>query len=153
MKSLVSIFLLLLIALPFHGQQFYLRGEVRDEGGNLLQNVNIRQQSTGYLFRTGNSGSFGIISSKESDTLIFTYEGYQKEQVLVKADKYLSLSLKLLPAIASNSKKHRLASLTKDLSRENQKKWYSDNETYASLAENNFIDAKKLSNNRYCFEY
>jgi Ca-activated chloride channel family protein len=77
-KSFVYIFLLLLIALPFHGQQFYLRGEVRDEGGNLLQNVNIRQQSTGYLFRTGNSGSFGILSSKESDTLIFTYEGYQK---------------------------------------------------------------------------
>ena len=128
--------------MPFHGQQFYLRGEVRDEGGNLLQNVNIRQQSTGYLFRTGNSGSFGIQTSKESDTLIFTYEGYQPEQVLVRADKYLTLNLKLLPAIASSSKKYRLASLTKDLSRENQKKWYSDDETYASLIENNFIDAK-----------
>ena len=128
--------------MPFHGQQFYLRGEVRDEGGNLLQNVNIRQQSTGYLFRTGNSGSFGIQTSKESDTLIFTYEGYQTEKVLVKADKYFTLNLKLLPAIASSSKKYRLASLTKDLSRENQKKWYSDDETYASLIENNFIDAK-----------
>ena len=108
--------------MPFHGQQFYLRGEVRDEGGNLLQNVNILQQSTGYLFRTGNSGSFGITSSKESDTLIFTYEGYQKEQVPVKADKYLRLNLKLLPTIASSSKKNKLASLTKDLSRENQRK-------------------------------
>jgi Ca-activated chloride channel family protein len=114
-KSFVYIFLLSLIALPFHGQQFYLRGEVRDESGNLLQNVNIRQQSTGYLFRTGNSGSFGIISAKESDTLIFTYEGYQPEQVLVKADKYLKLNLKLLAAIASSFKKNRLASLTKDL--------------------------------------
>jgi len=141
-KSFLSIFLLLLIALPFHGQQFYLRGEVRDEGGSLLQNVNIRQQSTGYLFRTGNSGSFGILASKESDTLVFTYEGYQKEQVLVKADKYLRLNLKLLPSIASSYKKNKLASLTKDLSRENQKKWYSDNETYASLVENNFIEAR-----------
>ena len=143
MKSFVFIFLSLLIALPFHGQQFYLRGEVRDEGGNFLQNVNIRQQSTGYLFHTGNSGSFGIVSSKESDTLIFTYEGYQKEQVLVKANKYLVLNLKLLPSIASSNKKNKLASLTKDLSRENQKKWYSDNETYANLVENNFIEAKK----------
>ena len=142
MKSFLTIFLLLLVALPFHGQQFYLRGEVRDEGGNLLQNVNIRQQSTGYLFRTGSSGSFGILSAKESDSLVFTYEGYQKEQVLVKADKYFTLNLKLLPAIASSSKKNRLASLTKDLSRENQKKWYSDNETYASLVENNFVEAK-----------
>ena len=80
MKSFVHIFLLLLIALPFQGQQFYLRGEVRDEGGNLLQNVNIKQQSTGYLFRTGNSGSFGIPSLKGADTLVFTYEGFQKEQ-------------------------------------------------------------------------
>jgi Ca-activated chloride channel family protein len=122
-KSFAYIIVLLLIALPFYGQQFYLRGEVRDEGGNLLQNVNILQQSTGYLFRTGNSGSFGITSSKESDTLIFTYEGYQKEQVLVKADKYLRLNLKLLPAIASVSKRTSLLHLPK-IFHENQKKWY-----------------------------
>ena len=60
----------------------------------------------------------------------------------MKADKYLRLSLKLLPSIASSNKKYRLASLTKDLSRENQKKWYSDDETYASLVENNFVEAK-----------
>ncbi|HJS54712.1 MAG TPA: von Willebrand factor type A domain-containing protein, partial [Chitinophagaceae bacterium] len=142
MKAFVRIFLLLLISLPFHGQQFYLRGEVRDEGGNLLQNVNIKQQSTGYLFRTGNSGSFGITSLKESDTLIFTYEGFQKEQIVVKADRYLTLYLKLLPSIASSSKKNKLVSFTKDLSRENQKNWYTGDETYASLVENNFIEAK-----------
>jgi Ca-activated chloride channel homolog len=143
LKTFAQIHLLLLIALPFYGQQFYLRGEVRDEKGNLLQNVNIQQQSTGYLFRTGNSGSFGIPSRKEADTLLFSYEGFQKEQVLVKADKYFTLNLKLLPAVASSSKKNRLASLTKDLSRENQRKWYSGDETYASLVENNFVEAKK----------
>lgn len=138
----MHIALLLLIALPSREQQFYLRGEVRDEGGNLLQNVNIRQQSSGYLFHTGNSGSFGIPSSREKDTLLFSYEGYQKEEVMVNADKYLVLYLKLLPSIASSNRKNRLASLTKDLSRENQRKWYSGDETYASLVENNFIYAK-----------
>jgi len=133
---------MLLIALPFYGQQFYLRGEVRDESGNLLQNVNIRQFSTNYLFRTGNSGSFGIPSSKNTDTLLFSYEGYQKEQAIVKADKYLVLNLKLLPVVASSNKKNRLASLTQDLSRDNQRKWYSGDETYASIVENNFIEAK-----------
>lgn len=142
MKTFVYTSFLLLIALPFYGQQFYLRGEVRDEKGNLLQNVNIRQQSTGYLFRTGNSGSFGITSKKESDTLVFSYEGFQKEEVVVKAEKYLTLNLKLLPAIASSSKRNKLASLTKDMSRENQRKWYTGDETYASLVENNFIEAK-----------
>jgi Ca-activated chloride channel family protein len=133
---------MLLIALPFHGQQFYLRGEVRDESGNLLQNVNIRQFSTNYLFRTGNSGSFGIPSAKNADTLLFSYEGYQKEQAVVKADKYFVLNLKLLPSIASSNKKNRLASLTQDLSRDNQRKWYSGDETYASIIENNFIETK-----------
>ena len=139
----MHIVLLLLIALPFYGQQFYLRGEVRDESGNLLQNVNIKQQSTGYLFRTGNSGSFGIPSLKGIDTLIFTYEGFQKEQIAVKSDKYLTLHLKHLQGVISSNKKNRLASLTKDLSRENQKKWYTGDETYASLVENNFVEAKK----------
>jgi Ca-activated chloride channel family protein len=143
LKTFAHIVTLLLIALPFYGQQFYLRGEVRDEGGNLLQNVNIKQQSTGYLFRTGNSGSFGIPSLKGADTLVFTYEGFQKEQVVVKSDKFLTLYLKILPSIASSNKKNKLASLTKDLSRENQKKWYSGDETYASLVENNFVEAKK----------
>ena len=143
MKTITHIVLLLLIALSSHGQQFYLRGEVRDEGGNVLQNVSIRQQSTGYLFRTGNSGSFGIPSTKGSDTLFFNYEGFQKEQILVRSDKFLTLHLKKLPAIASSIKKNKLVSLTKDLSRENQKKWYSGDETYASLVENNFIEAKK----------
>lgn len=142
MKTFVHIALMLLIALQFYGQQFYLRGEVRDESGNLLQNVNIKQSSTGYLFRTGNSGSFGIPSSKNTDTLFFSYEGYQKEQVAVKADKYLTLSLKILPAIASSNKKYRLASLTQDLSRENQRQWYAGDETYASIIENNFVEAK-----------
>ncbi|HET9434108.1 MAG TPA: hypothetical protein VFO37_10155, partial [Chitinophagaceae bacterium] len=114
MKSFAHIIVMLLIALPFYGQQFYLRGEVRDEGGNLMQNVNIKQQSTGYLFRTGNSGSFGIPSSKEADTLVFTYEGFQKEEIVVKSDKYLALYLKHLPSIVSSIKKSRLASLTKD---------------------------------------
>ncbi len=143
MKAVVHIAMLLLVALPFYGQQFYLRGEVRDESGSVLQNVNIRQQSTGYLFRTGNSGSFGIPSTKGADTLVFTYEGFQKEQVVVKSDKYLTLYLKVLPSVASSNRKNRLASLTKDLSRENQKKWYSGDETYASLVENNFVEAKK----------
>jgi Ca-activated chloride channel homolog len=145
LKTFLTIVMMLLFALPFYGQQFYLRGEVRDESGNLLQNVNIRQSSTGYIFRTGNSGSFGIPSRKAADTLLFSYEGYQKEQVIVRSDKYITLSLKLLPSIVSSNKKSKLASLTQDLSRDQQRKWYSGNETYASVVENGFVDAKNHS--------
>lgn len=133
---------MLLIALPFHAQQFYLRGEVRDERGNLLHNVSIRQQSTGSFYRTNVSGGFNIASQKGIDTLFFSYEGFQREQACVKSDKFQTVNLKLLPGVVSSIKKNRLASLTKDLSRDNQRKWYTGDETYVSLVENNFIQAK-----------
>ena len=142
MKSFLSICFVLLIALPFYGQQFYLRGEVRDERGNLLHNVSIRQQSTGSFYRTNISGGFNIASQKGIDTLFFSYEGFQREQACIKSDKFQTVNLKLLPGVVSSIKKNRLASLTKDLSRDNQRKWYTGDETYVSLVENNFIQAK-----------
>ena len=142
MKSFLSIFLMLLIASPFQGQQFYLRGEVRDERGNLLHNVSIRQQSTGNFYRTNTLGGFNIVSQKGADTLSFSYEGFQREQAVIKADRFQTVNLKLLPGVVSSIKKNKLASLTKDLSRDNQKEWYTGNETYVSLVENNFVHAK-----------
>lgn len=133
---------MLLIAAQSQAQQFYLRGEVRDERGNLLHNVSIRQQSTGNFYRTNTVGSFYIASQKGADTLSFSYEGFQREQAVIKADKFQTVNLKLLPGVVSSIKKNKLASLTKDLSRDNQRKWYTGDETYASLVENNFIHAK-----------
>jgi len=133
---------MLLIASPFYAQQFYLRGEVRDERGNLLQNVSIRQQSTGQFYRTNNWGGFNIVSQKGADTLFFSYEGFQREHAVIKADRFQTVNLKLLPGVVSSIKKNRLASLTKDLSRDNQRRWYTGNETYVSLVENNFVHAK-----------
>lgn len=143
MKFFFQILFLQLIVSALYSQQFYLRGEVRDEGGSILPNVNIQLLSTGYSYRTGNYGSFGIPSTKEKDTLLFTFRGYQNEKIVVHADKYISVILKLLPAITTNINQNKLASLTKDLSKESQKKWFTGNETYASLVENNFIEAKK----------
>lgn len=144
MKILAQILLLQLVISPLTGQQFYLRGEVRDEGGHLLQNVNIIQLSTGYTYHTGNLGSFGITASKEVDTLLFTFQGYQKEKIIVSADKFISVTLKLVPSAATSIKRNKLLSLTKNLSREEQQRWYAGEETYTSLVENNFIDAKKF---------
>ena len=142
LKSYLSIFFLLLIAAPSQGQQFHLRGEVRDERGNLLHNVSIRQQSTGNFYRTNTSGGFNITSQKSADTLFFSYEGFQREHAVIKADKFETVNLKLLPGVVSSIKKNKLASLTKDLSRDNQRKWYSGDETYVSLVENNFVHAR-----------
>ena len=144
MKAILQILFLQLIASSLIGQQFYLRGEVRDEAGNLLQNVTIHQKSTGYVFYSGNSGSFGIPAHKESDSLIFIFDGYQKEEVTVSADKFASIHLKLLPSMASNIKRGKLSSLTVNLEKDEQKKWYTGDETYASLVENHFIETEKF---------
>lgn len=127
-------------------QQYYLRGEVKDEAGNILQNVTILQHKTGYVFRSGTQGTFGILTNHQVDTFSFSFEGYRTEKMLLNADNYASIKLKLLPANASSNRRDKLSSLTKDLDKEEQKSWYTGDETYASLLENHFVNAKKFPN-------
>lgn len=49
-------------------QEYYVRGEVKDSLGQPLQNVQIRQASTGLLYKTGVLGSFGFSSRVYADT-------------------------------------------------------------------------------------
>jgi Ca-activated chloride channel family protein len=72
-------------------QQYYVRGEVKDEAGNILQNVLILQHKTGYIFRSGSSGTFGIIANQQIDTFSFSMEGFLKEKVIVHKRKTKAL--------------------------------------------------------------
>lgn len=121
-----------------------MRGEVKDEAGNVLQNVTILQHKTGYVFKSGSAGTFGIISHQQIDTFSFSYEGYRTEKMVVNADNYVSVKMKLAPASSSNVRRDKLSSLTKDLEKDEQKRWFSGDETYASLLENHFVNAKKF---------
>ena len=143
MKTIGQILLLQLIASSLFAQQFYIRGEVKDEAGNLLQNVSILHHGTGYVYHTGSHGLFGILNNRDKDTLTFSLEGFFKEKVVAFAGRFNSVRLKNLPASSTNVKKDKLASLTKDLTREMQRKWYAGDETYASIIENRFVDAGK----------
>ena len=144
MKTLCHITIFLLLSISVCAQQFYVRGEVKDESGNELQNVTILQLRTGYIFKSGTVGTFGIITNYQVDTLSFSLSGYQTERMVVNADKYVTLKLKLLPASASNIRRDKLASLTKDMEREEQKSWFTGDETYSSIIENHFVNAKKF---------
>jgi Ca-activated chloride channel homolog len=144
LKAACHILLLLILSLSVHAQQFYLRGEVKDESGNALQNVTILHNRTGYVYKTGSYGTFGITSNQHSDTLLFSLSGYRSEKIYAHADNYCNIRLKLLPANATNVRRDKLASLTKDLERDEQKKWFAGDETYASIIENRFINAKKF---------
>lgn len=144
MKAACHIIIFLFLSFSVNAQQFYVRGEVTDEAGNILQNVVILQHKTGYVFRSGSAGTFGILSHQQIDTFSFSMQGYKTEKLLVNSDNYLRVKMKLLPAGATHAHRDKLSSVTKDLEKEVQKSWFTGDETYASLLENNFITAKRF---------
>lgn len=121
-------------------QQYYIKGQVKDDAGHSLQNVTIYLHSTGYVYNSGSDGSFGILSNNKIDTLSFSYEGYQKQKVVVNANNFTEVSLKKLP-VSKSSHGYKLASLTQNLKREAQQQWFAGDETYASIIENGFVNA------------
>jgi Ca-activated chloride channel family protein len=147
LKTIFSILLCLLCYACTYGQQYYLRGEVRDESGNPLQNVTIRSHATGYVYRSGTMGSFGIISSKHIDTFSFSMDGYRREITAVNADHYLTVRLKLQPLSSVNTSRfNKLQSITRGMVRDDHRKWFAGDETYASIVENKFIHARQFPN-------
>ena len=140
MKTACYILLSLFICSFARGQQYYLRGEVKDESGNPLQNVKILQVRTGYIYKSGSVGSFGIALNQRIDTFSFTHEGYIPEKVVTNADNYVSVQLKLAPANPSTSRLYKLLSFTRGMAKEDHKRWFAGDETYASIVENKFVN-------------
>lgn len=122
-------------------QQYYYRGEVSDESGNRLQQVAIRQLSTGLLFKSGMGGRFGITSNTAVDSFYFSLDGYQPEKWVGTADAFLQIKLKVLPASLIAPDRPRLLSRTTNLSRQEDRKAYVGNETYTSLVENPWVNS------------
>lgn len=129
-------------------QQFYLRGEIKDEAGNPLQNATILNLRTGYVYRSGSAGSFGIINSQRVDTFNFSMDGYRPERHAIIAENYLSVRLKLLPAVVSTMRQNKLSSSTSGITKDEQRTWFTGDETYASILENRFIDASRFPDTR-----
>lgn len=98
------------------------------------------------MFRSGSTGTFGIVANQLTDTFTFSMEGYRTEKVPVNAENYLSVRLKILTGAASRQRRGKLSSFTKDLEKQEQKSWLTGDETYASLVENHFVNTKKNPN-------
>lgn len=122
--------------------QYYLRGEIRDEKGNTLSNAKLKLQSSNLLYYSGNKGSFGIVSTKEWDTLFITLDGYQDLALKVEAGRYHIIALKMLYS-AANLQRNKLVSLTRDMYQDERKKHVFSGETYSALVENEFVPARK----------
>lgn len=143
LKATASIFIYLLcLSSSLSAQQYYLRGEVKDEAGNVLQNVVITQLRTGYLYRSGSSGTFGITTNFLVDSFQFAHPGFRTEKVAANAEQFLSVKLKAAPAAANSARPYKLLSLTKGMLKEDHRKWFAGDETYVSIVENQFVNAK-----------
>lgn len=142
MKRIFYIATIVLLSIPTEAQQYYLKGEVRDEAGTALQNVSILLHSTGYVYYSGSTGSFGIVTKRLIDTLSFSLDGFQKLRLPVNASKYSHIVMKPA-AVVKNSRLFKLASVTEGLKRETQQQWFTGDETYASLIENRFLPAAR----------
>jgi Ca-activated chloride channel family protein len=121
-------------------QQFYVKGQVKDEGGTPLQNVTMLLHSSGFIYKSGSDGSFALLTPVKIDTLTIFREGFQKEQRVIRSDRFNHIVMKKAVVIKSVAH-NRLASQTQDLKRDDQQQWFTGDETYASIVENNFIEA------------
>jgi len=146
LKTILHILICLSITSSVYSQQFYIRGEVKDESGNPLQNVTILNVRTGYVYKTGTSGSFGIINTQRIDTFTVSQDGYISERLIANADNVATVKLKLAPAGSSTSRLNKLSSFTSGMAKDEQRKWFAGDETYASIIENHFVSAKRFPN-------
>ena len=136
---------LLLAAASFTNAQYYIRGEVKDEKNQPLQNVRIVLQSSHQSYYSGSSGGFGITTKILVDSLIFSLEGYEAKTVKVVADEWQHINLKVLPSNV-NRNRPKLISVTKDYKQSSKYRLYINNETYFQLVENEYVDARKFPN-------
>ncbi len=122
--------------------QYYIRGDVKDEKNRPLQNVKIYLHSNRLLYFSGNTGGFGILTSKFLDSLTFNADGYEPKSIGVHADTYQDVNLKMLFPITS-LQKPTLLSISGSPNIINDQNLFG-NESYSNLVENDFIKTDKF---------
>ncbi|MGZ3956049.1 MAG: YfbK domain-containing protein, partial [Flavisolibacter sp.] len=85
-------------------------------------------------------GTFSITNDRRIDTVTITLTNYVKQTVVVDANAFNDIRLRKCD-FAKNTSVNKLVSLTQNLKRETQQQWFTGDESYASLVENQFINA------------
>lgn len=140
-RSLLLIFSLFLF--QFLYAQYYFRGEIKDAvTGRPLSTAEMLIHSTGYLYYSGNGGAYGITSSRATDTVTISLNGFITSTFILHSGKFEELRL---PPQQTTSviKKDQLLSLTRNFNYDESLKWTIAGETYTSLVENSVIDASE----------
>ena len=137
---------ILLFFLAFNANaQYYLRGEIKDEKNQPLQNVKILLHSNKHSYFSGTSGGFGITTNIQYDSVSVSLDGYEARTVKVNSEQWQYIILKVLTSNVS-SKRSKLISVTKNLDQTSKVRWYINDETYFQLVENEYVHADKFPN-------
>lgn len=144
MKNLLVYILISFFITEANGQ-YYLRGEIKNEKGENLQNVNIRLHSDKLLYKSGLGGGFGISSAVKNDSITVSADGYETVTSGISSAKYLEIVMKQLSANASKNRP-KLISITKDNHFTSKYSWFVSDESYFSLIENEDVNAEKFPN-------
>lgn len=134
--------LLCCFAYCFHSTaQFYIRGEVRNEHGVLLEGVKLKLKSKPrQLFTSGSSGAFGISLAQLKDSLFLQLDGYEKLCVWADSRQFQRIQLKTLPGTLKLYKNNR-ASIVANARDNSYMPSTKLGESYSGLIENGFIKA------------
>lgn len=146
-KSLLRKALAILFLLFIHtslSAQYYIRGDVKDENGNLLQNVRILLPASNLIYYSGISGGFGIPSSNKTDSLLFSKDGFITKALKVNTALYLSVQLEMTSAKA-NLNSTKLVSYTEGVTGYLPSLVLYKGETYANLIENDYVKTNRNS--------
>lgn len=135
-KALFTI-LIVLIGLSAKSQ-YYIRGDVKNNKQEPVQNAKIFRPSTRNVYYSGFTGGFGIPSSSQFDSLIITKEGFDTVWLRLKSDEYQHITLHL-----SNKKDEpiieKMATVTTGVGETMSDISVYYGETYSTLLENDFI--------------
>ena len=147
LKKVVLYCLFLCVGLAAKSQ-YFLRGAIRDEKNNALANAKIYLHSSSSFFISGYDGSFGLASKSRTDTITIQLAGYVKQTLVIIADNWLNVVLKMNPATVIRYKP-KLISFTKDQKENARYNPFVSDETYFKLVENEFVKAEKFPNSGF----
>jgi Ca-activated chloride channel family protein len=131
----------LFFSLPVFSQ-YYLRGSIKDQNNKPVSNARIFSHSIRAYYYTGPEGSFGFVERSLYDTLSINIDGYESKTIFIKTNEWQDILLKS-NTDASNKSQTRLVSVTKDFHQSSGEKFYTGDETYFQLVENQFISANQ----------
>jgi len=150
LKKIITYCLTLFFIFPSFSQ-FYLRGEVKDDKNNALQNVKIFVHSVRAMYVSGVQGSFGFTVINPYDSLTFFLDGYESKTLRVKTNQWQNITLKAAADLVTKNKQ-KLISVTRNFSQSAKFNSIFNDETYFQLVENEFVTADHFPNTGFSLD-